>query len=488
MSVARNALLLSSTFLLSLLAGCGGVAPGSSPGPGPGPVPGTVKAPTLVNLQDAAPDRVLALKLKINDIQAHQTTGANLSVLGAAGGVTVETIYRQALPQPVSLTLDKVAPGTYDSIIITFASTGASVTFVDDLGIIRQDASPLFTSTSVTATLPANFTVGSNPPVVVNLTFLPSSIAINTTTNAATITPTMNATMALAGSPASQTEASGLIRGFTGVVSGAPGASSFQLSSSQLANPVTINTNSSTTFSGDISAFATIVDKNILQVTAQFQTDGTLLARSIDGENAGVGLTTGGDFRGILTAVPHNLLAPFEATGFDLRVQNVSAAAGGVTAGANQTVVFALPLPAYEVDQQDVDLATTILRPDTSTFTPAFDDVHLQPGQEISLIYATVPSAAKKLKLRLQTFNGQVGAISSGSVAGQTVFPLTLPADHWFVLLTGQNTITVIRQPSTVATATPVSGNAIHARGLLFWDSVPGPGGTYYLIADLFTP
>jgi hypothetical protein len=475
--------LLFVTLILALLAGCADSTGGGGGGGGGGR--GTTSANALVNLQDAAPDRVLALKLQITDVRLHQTSSATASVLNAASGVTVETIYRQALPQPVNLSVSAAAPSTYDRIDVTFASTGASVTFVDNLGVIRQDTSPTFNSTSVSIPLSPNVTISDATPVVVNLTFQPSSIAINTVSNTATITPTMSATMTVAGTPATQTDSTGLVRGFTGVVNGAPGAGSFQLSSSQLANPVTINTNTSTTFSGDISAFATIVDKNILQVTAQYQTDGTLLARSIDGENAGVGLTTGGDFRGIATSVTHDALSPFLAQNMALRVQNVSAAAGAVVPGTSVAVNFtAIPAPSFLIDQQDVDLTNL-----GTIFTPVFDSRHLQTGQEISLIYATAPSTPKKLKLRLQTFGGQAGAAVGGAVAGQTTFPLILAADHWFVLLTGHNTITVVRQPSSVTTAaTPSAGNPIHARGLLFWDPSPGPGGSYFLVADQFTP
>lgn len=478
---SRNLRLYSLTILLALLAGCTGSTPG--PGPGPGPTPGTVTAPALVNLQDAAPDRVLALKLKISDITAHQTTGASISILNAASGITVETVYRQGLLQPVNLSLTSVTPGTYDSIDVTFSAAGSAVTFVN--AGIQTDSTPTFTTTSASAALFPNFTVSSNPAVVVNLTFQPSSVAINTSTNEVTISPTLTATMALSATPSTQTETTGLIQGFTGVVvaTPAPGASTFQISSSQLANPITIGTDSSTTFSGDLGSFGALDAGNIVQVTTEMNPSGTLLARTIDGENAGVGLGSGGDFRGPLTAVNHTLVTPFDATDFTMMVQNVSAAAGAVTPGTSQSVTFVLPLPAYQVDQQAVDLTTVIRRPDTSVFPPTFDSPHLQPGQEISLIYSATPSAPKKLKLRLQSFNGTVGAIATGS-PGQTLFPLTLPADHWFVLLTGKTTITVVRQPSSTGPAA-VSGTPIRARGLLFWDDVTD---TYYLIVDQFAP
>jgi hypothetical protein len=474
---------LAALLALALLAGCTGQAPGSG-GPGPGPGPGTVTAPTLLNLSDAAPDRVLALQLKIADVQLHQTTSANISVLELPAGLTTETTYRQALPQPITLNPDQVPPGTYDQVIITLAASGHAVTFVDDLGVIRQDAAPTLVGTTVTVNLPASLVVSTNTPLVLNVNFLPSSIAINTVTNTATITPAFAATLAFAGTPASgQTETSGLVRGFTGVVVATPaaGATAFDITSSQLAAPLTITTDLSTTYSGDLSAFGGIVGGNIVQVTAQFQPDGTLLARTIDGENAGVGLTTGGDFRGIVTSTTHSLLAPFNADSMNLRVQNVSAAAGAVAIGSNVAVDFtAIGAVTFATDTQDVDLTTAI-----TGFTPTFDRPHLNNAQEISSIYPTASTSPKTIKLRLQTLAGTVGTISNGTTPAQKVIQFTPPVDSYFVLLTGQTQLTVIQQPSTNAIASPTPGGTMHARGLLFWDDV---SGTYFLIADQFTP
>lgn len=472
---------LGALLALALLAGCTGQAPGAG---GPGPGPGTVTAPALLNLSDAAPDRVLALQLKIADIQLHQTTSANISVLEFPAGLTVETTYRQALPQPIRLNPDQVPPGTYDQIIVTLAASGHAVTFVDDLGVIRQDAAPTLGGTIVTINLATSLTVATDTPIVLNVNFLPSSVAINTVTNTATITPAFTGTLGFAGSPASgQTEANGLIRGFTGVVAATPaaGATSFDINSSQLATAMTISTDLSTTYSGDLSAFGGIVGGNVVQVTAQFQPDGTVLARTIDGENAGVGLTTGGDFRGIATSVTHSLLAPFNANAMDLRVQNVSAAAGAVAIGTNVTVDFtAIGAVAFVTDTQNVDLTTAI-----TGFTPTFDRPHLNTAQEISSIYATASTAPKTIKLRLQTLAGTVGTISTGTTPTQKIIQFTPPADSYFVLLTGQTQLTVIQQPSTNAIATPTPGSPMHARGLLFWDDV---SGAYFLIADQFTP
>src|SRR4051812_26193117 len=170
--------------LLLTVAGCG--FPGGN-GPGGGGSGGGggfgAKAPTLLNLADAAPDRVIALSLHISEITMHQSSGASLTALNNAGGLTVEMTHRQALFEPINLDTGDIAQGTYDSVIITLSSAG-TVTWVDDLGVIRQDVAPTITSTPVTVPLAANLIVSTAAtPVVLNVQFLPSSVAINTGTN-----------------------------------------------------------------------------------------------------------------------------------------------------------------------------------------------------------------------------------------------------------------------------------------------------------------
>jgi hypothetical protein len=229
-----------------------------------------------------------------------------------------------------------------------------------------------------------------------------------------------------------------------------------------------------------------MVSGNVVQVQAVTVT-GTpnLLATKIDGENAGVGLTSGGDLQGIITSETVNGLTPFNVDSFVFRLQNVASTAAPPAIGTAVTVSDFTALDAtpgnYIIDQQDVDL--------TNLAVPVvFDRAHIRRAQEVSAIYSTIgiTTAPKKLKLKLQTLAGTVGAISGGIVLGQNTFVFTPPADSAFFLLTGQTSLTVVWQPSTsTLAATPTPGNPLHARGLLFFDTA---SGTYFLVADQFTP
>ena len=477
--------------LLTLVTGCGFLGGAIGTGSGGG---GFATANGLLNLADAAPDRVLALSFHISDVKVHQTSGASVSMLNNPAGLTVEMTHRQALFEPINLS-QTLAQGTYDSVTITF--TTAAVTFLDDAGVVQQDAAATVTTNTTTVILPATVLLTNTVPMVLNLQFQPSSVTINLLTNKATITPTFTATAVLAPSGA-QTEANGLVRQITGVVTATPpaGATKFTISSSQLANPLTIDTDASTIYStsppGDIANFGSLVAGNIVQVQA-VTVPGisglavglpNLLAKLIDGENAGVGLTTGADLQGVVTSESVDVLTPFNVDAFIFRVQNVASTAAPPTLGGPITVNdFSAPT-VFLIDQQDVDL--TNIPP--ALFTPLFDRVHLRRAQEISAIYAVAgtTTAPKKIKLKLQTMPGTVVSIINGGVIGQSLIVFQPPADSIFTLLTGQTTLTVIQQPSTVVLGTvPAPGNPMHARGLLFFDTV---SGTYFLVADQLTP
>gem|GEM_PF-4194331 len=472
-----------ATLLLALVIGCGNSGSG---GGGGGGGFGVGNTPTLLNMADAAPDRVLALSLQVLDVQLHQTSAATFSVLNHPGGVTVEMTHRQALFEPLTLNATTIPQGTYDSVIITLGP--AAVTFLDDAGVVQQDLAATVTSSTTTVPLPSTFGSGGTP-MVVNVQFLPSSVSINTTTNKATITPAYTVAVVAAATAATQTEASGLVRQITGVLTATPasGTTAFTISSSQLANPLTINTDGSTTFTGDLANFGSMSASNIVQVQAVTVT-GTpnLLAKTIDGENAGVGLTTGADLQGVITTEVVSLVSPFNVDSLIFRVQNVAttAAPPPLALGSAITVSdFTTAPTTFVIDQQDVDLTNL-----AGTFTPAFDRIHIRRAQDVSAIYssAATTTAPKKLKLKLQTLAGTVGAISNGGVLNQQILVFTPPPDSVFTLLTGQATLTVVQQPSTVSLGTTVApGNPLHVRGLLFFDTV---SGGYFLVADQFTP
>jgi hypothetical protein len=235
------------------------------------------------------------------------------------------------------------------------------------------------------------------------------------------------------------------------------------------------------TTGSDISSFSGIVAGNVLQVQSQMQPSGTPLVTILDGENAGSGLTAGGDLQGIVDTTTVSPALPHDVTSFGLRIQDAASTAAPPAIGTEITINDFTTPTVFLIDQQDVDLTNL-------PFTATFDQVHIREPQEVSAIYSTVAitNKPKKLKLRLQTFFGTCGAASAGTVLNQTLIPLNVPADSLFFLLTGQASITVVRQPSTDTTqALPNPGVNVHARGLLFWDDV---SGKYFLIADKFTP
>jgi hypothetical protein len=471
--------LFAGALVALMLTGCVN-DPGGGGGGGGG---GTTFAPALTNVSDAAPDRVLALSVKINDITIDQSSGAKQSVLGTGAGLNVEMTHRAAQNIPVDLAPASLAVGTYNGATITLAGTG-SVTFVDNAGTVHVDNAPIFNSTTVHFTLSPNLTINTSSPMVVNATFSPSSITIDLTTFKATISPSFTLTINSAVTSGAPAENTGLVRMFTGVVSAAPSGTTFKLASSQLANPLTFSTNGGTTYSGDYTGFASIAMNNIVQVQATMQSDGTLLATKVDGEDSGIG---GGDLEGVVRTVSLTGPIPSPVGSFTLDNRDAASTAAAPAPGSEVIINDFTTPTVFLIDQQDVDLSSDLQGP-ALNLLPAFDAVHLRPSQQVSAIYSAIGTLnkPKKLKLRLQNLAGTCGAPSNGNVVNQFLIPFSPPSDSLFVLLTGQTTLTVVRQAtSDTSLATPNGGVTLHARGLLFWDDVTNQ---YYLVADRFTP
>lgn len=497
MRLGKSALILRVFLFVGLLAfvtwtaGCSG---GGFTGGGPGPTPGSVTGPTLVNLGDAAPDRVLAMTFKVTAIQLVQSGGGTINAL--QGTTTVEFSHLAAGFAPVNLTTANTVAASYTGVNITLSNP--VVTFVDDAGAIQQDNAPTLVGGGTYAlTFASPVTLNGTVPSVLDLDLAPSSIAIDTVTNKATITPAFTATLAQPAALASQTDATGEVVNVVGTVAAAPvsGSNKFTIQFSQATQPMTINVDSATMYFGQVAGFGDLNAGNVVEIQANTQlADGSLLAGGILGLDAGAGHTTGADIQGVVTGVTYNLVPiPPVVTAASVRVQNPNGNGTLPSAGSNLGLTdFSLP-PAFTIDQQDVDLSNI------GASEGVFDISHLQPPQEVSVVYSNSGTLTKPsgIRLRLQTLAGTVLATSNGSVIGQTIIDFTPPADSIFNLLTCttggtttvatpgcQTHIRVIQQPSTdTSQATPSAGNPIRVRGLLFWDSV---NLRYVMVADRF--
>ena len=500
MRPGKSALILRAVLMIGVLAyvtfaaGCAGG--GFSGGGGPTPPPGTVTGPTLANFGDAAPDRVLALTFKVTAIQMVQTGGGTVNAL--QGTPTVEFSHLAAGFAPVNLTTTNTVAASYTGVNVSLSN--AVVTFVDDTGAIQQDNAPTIVGGGTySLTFASPVTLSGSAPSVLDLDLAPSSIAIDTLTNKATITPTFTATLAAPAALTSQTDATGEVVNVVGTITAAPtpGSNQFSIQFSQASQPITIHVDAATMYFGQVAGFGDLNANNVVEIQANTQlADGSLLAGSIIGLDAGAGHTTGADIQGVVTGVTYNVvpLTPVVSAA-SVRVQNPNGNGTLPSAGSNLGLSdFSLP-PVLTIDQQDVDLSNL------GASEGVFDISHLEPPQEVSVLYSNSGTLSKPsgMRLRLQTLAGTVLASSNGIVAGQQIIDFTPPADSIFNLLTCttagatpavdpgcQTHIRVIRQPSSdTSQAIPTAGQPIRVRGLLFWDSV---NQRYVMVADRFVP
>lgn len=478
--VRASATALVLAFLLSAALGCGTIGAGGGGGDSPFGATGTR---VLLNLGDAAPDQVVALQIAVNSVTMNQGGGAQLSAL--SGPVTAEFSHRTGSFAPVGYTTSTLPVGTYDAITITLAN--ANVTFVDTTGTVQQRTATL-SPASVTVALSPSLTISDVTPLVVNLDFLPSSIAIDGSNNV-TITPAFRVSTALAASPTSaQVPETGKIVDLTGkveatVAAGAP----FSLLMPQIAGgKLTFSVDAATVYSDGlttIAQFAPQID-TILEVEAVTQGNGTLIATRVEQEMTTT--ATGGSIQGIIRAVTLNATPPNPVDSFTMFVHNF-ATTGALPSLGNTIPVDITAVPfdplnpntdQFIIDGQGTDLTGL-------PFAPTFDPSSIRAMQEVEAIFPNItvnPTAAGRLKLKRQGFAGQVGVITGGS-GGQQIFQFSFPSDSAFAQITGVTTITGIKQASTEAVggATVSPGNPLVVRGLLFFDTV---SSGYFLVAD----
>src|SRR5947209_16666544 len=174
MKRAVLALILSVIFALVGCSGGGKSSITSTPAAGS----------TTVNFGDATNDQVIAFQLLINSITL--SGGSNPSVLPKP--TEFEFVHAAGILEPLSLI--SVPSGTY---------TGATIGVANPEVVIMTASGPskipaTLTASTVTVTFPSPITIGANAAVLNFDLNLATSITLNATNTAATVTPQFTAT------------------------------------------------------------------------------------------------------------------------------------------------------------------------------------------------------------------------------------------------------------------------------------------------------
>ena len=459
-TVALGSFLMGISLLL--LLACGSGAPSS---PNPNPQPNTTAL--QVNLGDAPSDRLVAVSMTIGDMTLTNGSGSTVRVVSSS--TPVEMMHLMGTVEPISLM--KVPQGTYSGATISISS--AVVMYLDPstLQLVQKSVSgPMTANINFSPSL----TVGTSP-MVLNLDMnMASSVSINNSGNV-TMTPTMTASRNPGGTDSSQDPENGGMEHMTGTVMSFSG-NSFTMAMTQSSQNISVTTGSNTQFGG-MGGMGSMSNNMIVMVDATMQSDGTFLAQKVESVMSMSGGSMAG---GLVTSTTGN---PVTQLTLVMHEGEGTGMTGSYLAGT--TTVDVSPTATFNIDTDNMDMSNL-------PFTPVFDGSMVLKGQRVEAVSSTGMMqgggmggmmgggtiTASEIDLDQQGISGTVSGYTGS--AAPTTFTLTVASDSAFATLTGATTITVFQQIGTElhGMTTITNGNAVHVRGLLFFDA-----GTYKLVA-----
>lgn len=379
----KRALLFAALLAIAATVGCGGA---SSSNQNSQNSPGTL----YVTGEDAPVSSVVGFNVTIDSLTLNNSTSTVTAIS------TPEAVdFARLVGLRTLLSFNSIAPGTYNSMTITFENTKPAplISYVDltttppSVKTINGSFSP----TTVTIPFPsgAPLTVSSNGLVGLRLDF---DVDDSLVTNAGQITGAINPVLNIWAVSAS--EEVGEITDFTGnVVSVNSSGNSFQMQG-PYGMPRTIDVDSNTQYNGS-NSLGTLTQNAIVSVVGTMQADGSILAKCVEL------ITTDKAF----------------VSGRVLAVNPTSGAATSVTMWIGEELGTSGVLPVDTVQTINISGVTNydICFFDNFLTNQLFNDTSLVVGQRI-FIGGTVSGGTftpDMISLRRQ---GVVGALVSGSV------------------------------------------------------------------------
>lgn len=429
----------------------------------------TTTPSTQIRIGDAAEDSVINFELTIGSPINLQPSGGGAKVPVSVGSNRLELSHMAGKLDPLALL--SVPTGTYVSADITI--NNSEVTFLNSVGIPVTLNGP--TAQTVTVAFSPAITIGSTPSIlnidlnltnslvinsgaIVGISFSAASFAISSGTVAA----------------GTQQDDSGEIEAITGAVTNVNGAN-FTLTAGQSGAQLIFSTDGTTQFSDGLTTLAGALNQ-VVKVEGNTKSDGTLFAKEVEGIEG----SAGAEIEGLITQ-----LTP--STSLTILAQD------GIGSGMDSTKVGAsftasltgLAANKYVIDNRGLDFSGLTV-PGASF---PFDAATIHTGQRVEIESAgAVPAAGgtvttDKVRLEQQTLSGVVSNFVAGT-GGKATFDLTLPADSYLTLITGQTVVHVFQQAGTNNKFGTIGNTSVlRVRGLLFWT-----GATFNLIARRITP
>ncbi|HXE75896.1 MAG TPA: DUF5666 domain-containing protein [Candidatus Xenobia bacterium] len=434
----RKAILFILVAFLLTTAGCGG---GSSSPPSTGPGGGGGSASIFVTDQPA--DDVTKVELTVTGIVFNP---GNVSVLPQPKELEVTKLQ---LKQEFFRLASNVPAGSYTSIVFTFAPMAEIQFFNSGTGSIQEVNVPV---SPATETINTSFTITAGQTTGLLIDFnVPASLVVNGQGIITAIDPVMTASV-VTPAPDDFDEVVGR------VVSVTTASNTFVFEPFESCQQVTVSVNAGTEFEdfdeqGLANSFSSLMAGQIVEVEADLQSNGTILAEEVELEDNEVE----DEAEGLIISVTRN--ATDEVTQFVMTpLETVPCSAAELTAN---TITVDVPASGVEfrIDEEDLPVSSNLF--DNRTKLDVGQMVEVDPTSSLSSGMTQI--TAEEIKLEDQTIKGTVISIAPPSFLldpTSDLFP-----DQDIVVLTFTNTEFDNPPGSVTGLAT---GDKVRVRGLLF--------------------
>lgn len=440
----------------TLFAGCSGSISG-----GAGPVPGQNTQITLV-LTSTANDQFAEFGVGFTGITLKNKSGQSVSLLSQNQGA--EFIHLNGAAEPLLTTT--IPQDVYTSASITYNAAGVEETFINSSGMLNLNQYIIgLPAQSATVNLPAGPLTVSGKSMVLSLGLLVSqSVVLSSSSPGAPVTysgtPTFNLSP-LSVAPQPTNYLNGKMTGITGSILSV-NSSGFTLRLDDYAGatvvPYTLAyaVDNTTMFQG-INSLASLAAGTSVNIDAQFQPDGSLLATRVYVPDSSAADTMQGPI---------------------LSITNIGIAPLGLLEDGQEYSTQSWPLNSYSYQSNTV-FHISPTDPDLSSlpFSAIFNASSTAIGQNVSVSSASVGgsvdgnTAASTITLMPQTIDATVTAVSTAS--GYSVYTVALASNDTIVALGGASQVVVYVGSSTqtLNTSPIAAGSVLRFSGLLFNDN-----------------
>ncbi len=415
--IGPTLLLVALLSTAASIVGCSSGSTGTMSNP-LGAAAGT--APFLFTVSDAPLANVLSASVTLSSVTLSTgTAGSAVSVL--PNPATIELSSLAGIQEP--LELENIAAATYTSATVTVSA--AQVTYLNASGVVTTSAATISQPTITVALSPA-MTVATSGEVHLDLGFnLATSFDLTGTT--LTFTPAISTAAAAVSAEAGGDRQLEVVGSVVSV-----SANTIVVQGMDSGNQFTYAIDSATVLPAGLTP-ASIAVGSIVQLQAQIQADGTLLAMSITPQssesmsNQSGSSSGGGD--GLIVSVT---TVGGQVTGFTMVPREHF---DGST--ATTLAVSLSPSTVYAIDQDALALGLT---------SAEFTNAQLFPGQSVSVSGTNTGGtvAATQVTLSPESLSGTLAAIPTG-----TSFSLALPTGSYLTTYDALTSLSVVTGTAT---------------------------------------